>query len=147
MKADELLLSNVFETFWNNCFEYYKLDPAHFYTSPGLACQACLKKTGVRLELLSGPDMLLMFEKGIRSGITQPLHRYAKVNNKYMGEPKQESSFLQYLDANNLYGWAMIQLLPTGRFKWVNDVTPDEIGKLAKRNSKGYPLEVDVKYP
>ena len=64
--------------------------------------------------------------------------------------PKEESSFLMYLDANNLYGWAMSQLLPTGGFKWVNDVsifTPDGIGRLAKRGSKGYMLEVDVKYP
>ena len=70
LKTDVLLLSNVFETFRNNCFEYYKLDPANFYTSPGLAWQACLKKTGVKLELLTDPDMLLMFEKGIRGGIT-----------------------------------------------------------------------------
>ena len=75
LKTDVLLLSNVFETFRNNCLEYYKLDPAHFYTSPGLAWQACLKKTGVRLELLTDPDMLLMFEKGIRGGITQAVHQ------------------------------------------------------------------------
>ena len=78
--------------------------------------------------------MLLMFKRGIREGITQAVHRYASVNNSYMGElydPKEESSYLQYLDANNLYGWAMSQPLPTGRFRWVN-VKPDEIGKLAR---------------
>ena len=97
--------------------------------------------------------MLLMFEKGIRGGITQAVHRYAKVNNKYMGQkfhPEEKSSFLKYLDANNLYGWAMIQPLPPGGFKWVSDVsrfTPDEIGRLAKHGSKGYLLEVNVKYP
>ena len=147
LKTDVLLLSNVFEVFRNTCLEYYKLDPDHFYTSPGLAWQACLKKTGVKLELLTDPDMLLMFEKGIRGGITQAVHRHAKANNKYMGTPKGESSFLQYLDVNNLYDWAMSQPLPAGGFKWVNDVsrfTPDEI---AKRGSKGYLLEVDVKYP
>ena len=115
-----LLLSNVFETFRNNCLEHYKLDLAHFYTSPGLAWQACPKKTGVKLELLTDPDMLLMFECGIRGGITQAVHRYEKANNKYMGNefnPKEESIFLQYLDTNNLYGWAMSQLLPTGGFK------------------------------
>ena len=150
LRTDVLLLSNVFETFRNNCLEYYKLDPAHFYTSPGLAWQAYLKKTGVRLELLTYPDMLLMFEKGIRGGITQAVHRYTKANNKYMGDPKGKSIFLQYLDANNLYGWAMSQLLPTGGFKWVNDLsrfTPEEIGRLAKHGSKGYLLEVDFKYP
>ena len=146
LKTDVLLLSTVFETFRNTCLEYYKLDPAHFYTSPGLAWKACLKKTGVKLELLTDADMLLMFERGIRGDITQAVHRYAKANNKYMGNefnPKEESSFLQYLDANNLYGWVMSKLLPTGGFKWVNDVskfTSDEIGRLARRNNKGYLL-------
>ena len=74
LKTDVLLLSNVFEAFRNTCLEYYKLDPAHFYTSPGLAWQACLKKTSVRLELLTDPDMLLMFEKGTRGSITQDVH-------------------------------------------------------------------------
>ena len=108
LKTDVLLLSNVFETtFRNPCLENYKLDPVHFYTSSGLAWQACLKKTGVKLELLTDPDMLLIFEKGIRGGITLAVHRYAKVNNKYMGkkfDPELNSSFLQYLDGNNLYG-------------------------------------------
>ena len=108
---------------------------------------------GVRLELLTDPDMLLMFECGIRGGITQAVHQYASANNKYMGEkfdPQKVSSFLQYLDANNLYGWAMIQPLPTGGFKWVGDMsrfTPDKIGRLVKCGSKGYLLEVDVKSP
>ena len=90
--------------------------------------------------------MLLMFERGI----TQAVHRYARANNKYMGEKfdsKEGSSYLQYLDANNLYGWLMSQPLPTGGFKWVNGVTPDEIDKLARRNDKGYLLEADVSYP
>ena len=73
-----------------------------------------------------------------------------KANNKCIGDPEGESSFLQYLDTNNLYGWVMIQPLPTGGFKWVVDVsrfTPDKIGRLAKIENKGYLLEVDVKYP
>ena len=144
LKTDVLLVSNVIEAFRNSCLGYYKLDPAHFYTSPGLAWQACLKKMGVRLELLTDPDMLLMFECGIRGGITQAVHRYAPANNKYMGEkfdPENVSSFLHYLNANSLYDWAMSQPLPTGGFKWVNDLsrfTPDEIGRLAKHGSKGY---------
>ena len=93
--------------------------------------------------------MLLMFEKGIRGGITQAVHKYASANNKYMGDsfdPKSESSYLQYLDANNLYGWAMSQPLPTGEFEWV-DINPNEISELATRTDKGYLLEVDVSYP
>ena len=103
--------------FRDTCLKHYKLDPAHFYTSPGLACKACLKCTGIKLELLTDPDMLLMFERGIRGGITQVVRKYASANNKYMGDrfdPKYESSYLQYLDANNLYGWTMSQPLPTG---------------------------------
>ena len=74
LKTDVPLLSNVFETFSNNCLEYSKLDPAHFYTSPGLAWQACLRKMSAKLKLLTDPDMLLMFERSIRGGITQTVH-------------------------------------------------------------------------
>ena len=90
--------------------------------APGLAWKACLKKTGIRLELLQDPDMLLMFEQGIHGGITQSVHRYAAANNLYMEEydSNKPTNYLQYLDANNLYGWAMSQPLPTGEFRWIN---------------------------
>ena len=138
------------------CLKHYFLDPAHFYTAPRLAWKACLKKTGVRLELLMDPDMLLMFERGIRGGITQAVHRYASANNKYMGDlynPNKESSYLQYLDANNLHGWVLLQLLPTSNFKWV-DIKPSQakaaqaqISALAASKIKGYLLEIDIRYP
>ena len=83
-KSDTLLLAGVFENFRNMCLEIYELDPTYFVSAPGLAWQACLKKTGVKLESLTDYDMLLMVEKGIRSGICQATHRYAKANNKYM---------------------------------------------------------------
>ena len=79
-----------------------------------------------------------MFERGIQGGITKAVHRYASANNKYMGNlynTNKESKYLQYLDASNLYGWAMSQPLPTGRFTWI-DINPDEIHKLAKRKDK-----------
>ena len=144
-----ILLANVFEAFRKVCLDNYGLDPAHFYTAPGLAWKACLKKTRIRLELLLDLDMLLMFERGIRGGITQSVHRWAKANNPYMGSeyaPQEPTRYLQYLDANNLYSWAMSQPLPTGGFKWVN-VKPDNVGKLANSSEKGYLLEVDVHYP
>ena len=84
LKTDTLLLTNIFEAFRSTCLEHYSIDPAHFHTSPRLAWQACLKKTGIELELLTDPDMLLMFERGIRGGITQAVHRYAEANNKYI---------------------------------------------------------------
>ena len=149
LKTDVLLLCNMSESFRNKCLFTYQLDLAHFYTSPGLAWQVALKKMGVKLELITNREMLLMFERRIRGGITQAVRRYARVNNKYMGgkfNRKELISFLQYLDANNLYGWAMSQLLPTRRFRWV-DVNPNDINKLIKRKNKGYLLEVDVKYP
>ena len=85
LEKDVILLANVFESFRKICIENYGLDPAHFYTALGLAWKACLKKTGVNLELLKDPDMLLMFERGIRGGITQSVHRWAIANNPYMG--------------------------------------------------------------
>ena len=102
-----VLLADVFEEFRNTCMKHYGLDPANFYTSPGLAWKACLQKTGIKLELLQDPYMLLMFERGIRGGITQAVHRYTAANNKYMDNynPSNPSSYIQYLDANNLYGW------------------------------------------
>ena len=122
LKTDVILLTNVFKSFRRVCLENYGLDPSHFYTAPRLAWKACLKKTGIRLELLLDPDMLLMFERGIRGGITQSVHRWAAANNPYMGSEYDHSrltKYLQYPDTNNLYGWAMSQPLPTGGFHWV----------------------------
>ena len=83
-QSDTLLLADVFKNFRNMCLKVYELDPAHFLSLPGLAWQACLKKTNVKLELLTDYDMLLMVEEGIRGGICHLIHRYAKANNKYM---------------------------------------------------------------
>ena len=141
-------MAKVFEAFRKVCLKNYELDPVHFYTAPGLAWKACLKKTRIRLELLLDPDMLLMFEREIRGGITQSINRWAKANNPYMDSefvPDKPTRYLQYLDANNLYGWAMSQPLPTGGFKWVG-IEPSKISQLAKRKSKGYLLEVDDRY-
>ena len=149
LRTDVVLLANVYKAFRDTCLRHYKLDPVHFYTSPGLAWKACLKHTGIRLKLLTDPDMLLMFERGIRGGITQAVRKYAAANNPYMGDkfnPNEDTTYLQYLDTNSLYGRAMSQPLPTGGFKWV-DVNPNAISELATRTDKGYVLEVDVSYP
>ena len=149
LRTDIILLANIFESFRRVCLDNYGLDPAHFYTAPGLAWKACLKKTGIRLDLLLDPDMLLMVERGIRGGITQSVHRWAQANNPYMDSEYDSSKptrYLQYLDANNLYGWAMSQPLPTGGFKWV-DIHLDEIVELVNCSNRGYLLEVDAAYP
>ena len=133
LRTDVVLLANVYGACRDTCLKHYKLDPAQFYTCPGLAWKTCLKCTGIRLEL----------------GITQAVRKYASANNKYMGDrfdSKSESSYLQYLDTNNLYGWAMSQPLPTGESKWV-DANPNEISELATRTDKGYLPDVDVSYP
>ena len=122
-KTDVLLLADVFEKFRDLCLINYGLDPVYYYTSPGLAWDAMLKMTGVNLELLSDVDKLLMIEKGIRGGISMISNRYGKANNKYMKDfnKKKLSKYLMYVDANNLYGWAMSQKLPVHSFKWMSN--------------------------
>ena len=126
VQSDTLVLADVFENFRKACIKTYELDPAHFISLPGLAWQACLKKkTGVELEFLTDGDMLVMIEEGIRGGICHAVHRYAKANNKYMKnhDKSKESSYIQYLDTNNLYCAAMSEKLPINEFKWVNDIS------------------------
>ena len=144
LKTDVLLLADVFEEFRSVCLENYDLDPAWYYTSPGLAWHTALNKTGVRLELLTDPDMLLMFEEGIRGGVSMITTRYGKANNPYMGEDfnrNKPTTYLPYLDANNLYGWGMCKPLPVSCFEWMND---EEL-----ENWREIPniLEVDLEYP
>ena len=117
--------------------KHYKLDPCHYYTAPGLAWDACLKETKQNLELLKDYDMLMMFEQGIRGGITHISKRYAEANNKYMKnfDKTKPSTFIQYLDANNLYGWAMSQKLPTHGFKWI-DVNKSKVTFAKKKRYK-----------
>ena len=151
VKSDTVLLADVFENFRDMCIKVYELDPAHFLTAPGLAWQACLKKTEVELELITDLDMLLRTEERIRGGMCHAVHRYAKSNNKYMKnyDKKEESSYIQYLDANNLYGWAMSQKLPVDGFKWIGDVSEidkDFIKNCDGNSDIGYFLKVDIEY-
>ena len=143
-KTGVLLLADVFENFRNICLENYKLDPAHYFTTPGLSWDAALKVIGINLELLSDIDMLLMVEKGIRGGVSMISNRSSKANNKYMNDkfnPSEPSKYIQYLDANNLYGAAMSMKLPTHGFKWMNDKELPVWRKIPCI------LEVDLEYP
>ena len=121
LKSDILLLADVFENFRKTCLQYYKLDPCHYFTSPGLSWDAMLKMTDIKLELMTDVDMFQFIEKGMRGGTSYIANRYGKANNKYMKtyDKKAPSKYIMYLDANNLYGWAMSQYLPTGGFRWM----------------------------
>ena len=136
------------QDFRDNCVEIYELYPAHFLSAPGLALQPCLKKTRVKLELLADINILLMVEGGIRGRICQAIPRYAKANNKYVNSYDKSiiSSFLMYLDANNLYGWAMIQKLPVDGFKWVKNLSKFNERFIKGYNDIGYFHEADVEY-
>ena len=121
VNSDTLLLCDVFENFKNKCIEIYELDLAHLLCAPGLAWQSSLKKTGIKLELITDVDMLLIVENGIiRGGICHAIYRYAKAKKKYMKnyDKNKESSYIEYLDASNLYGWAMSHKLLVDGFKW-----------------------------
>ena len=152
-ETDVLLLADVFENFRNLCLKIYGLDPVYYFTAPGLAWDACFKMTNINLELLSDPNMLLMFEKGIRGGISMISNRYGEANNKYMGNRYNKNKlnkYLMYLDANNLYGRAMSEKLPIHSFKWLSS---GEMEKLFNNQvvqvweKTPCILEVDLEYP
>ena len=151
LKSDILLLADVFENFRKTCLQYYKLDPCHYFTSPGLSWDAMLKMTDIKLELMTDIDMFQFIEKGLRGGISYIANRYGKANNKYMKDYNKDkpSKYIIYLDANNLYGWAMSQYLPTGGFKWLkqNKIDNLDLGKYNEQSKKGLILEVDLEYP
>ena len=106
LKSDVLLLADVFESFGKTCLQYYKLDPCHNFTSPGLSWDAMLKMTNIKLELMTDVDMFQFIEKGMGGGVSYIANRQGKANNKYMKEydEKAPSKYIMYLDANNLYG-------------------------------------------
>ena len=120
VQSDTAQLADVFENFRTVCLKEYELDPAYFVSTPGLALEAMLKITKVKIELLTDIDMVLMVENAIRGGLTQVVKKYGVANNKYLPDydKNKKSTYLQYLDANNLYGYAMIKKLPLNGFKW-----------------------------
>ena len=136
LMSDVLLLADVFE---------------NFHTSPGPAWQACLKMTEVELELLTDPDMYLFIEEGLRGRISMISNRFSKANNPYVPDydPTQENFCVMYFDANNLYGWAMSQSLPTGEFDWLADqeIAELDITDVEDDNEENCILEVDLQYP
>ena len=114
VKLVTAFLRDIFENFRDKHIETDKLDPAYVLTTPGLSWWACLKKAGVKLELLTDENIFLTYEEGIRGGICSKVQSYAEANNKCMKtyDKNKESSFLMYVDANNLHGWAMSKKSP-----------------------------------
>ena len=149
LKKNVLLLVDVFEKIFNTCLKFYKLDPCHYFSSPGLSWDAMLKMTGIELEKISEIDMYLFIEKGLRGRISYIDKRYSEANNKYMKnyDPTKPSKYIEYLDKNNLYGWGMSGYLPYGRFKWLKNVDNFDVNSISKKNPIGYILKVDLKYP
>ena len=150
LKTDVLLLSYVFGKFISTCLDYYGLDPCHYFSSPGLSCDAMLRMTRIGLDLISDTDMHLVIEKGLRSVISYIAKRQSKANNKYMEcyESSKESKYITYLDVNNLYGWAMSQYLPYSGFKWLNqkEISDFCLNSISENSSVGYILEADLEY-
>ena len=144
-----MLLADVFEKFIDTCLKFYGLDPCHYFSSPRLSWDAMLKMTGVKFKKTSDIDKYLFIEKGLRGGISYTAKRYAIVNNKYINDydPKNPSTFITYLDMNNLYGWAMSENLPCGGFKWLKNVDEFGVLSISEKSPIGYFLEVDLEYP
>ena len=117
-----LYLADVFEKFRNNSIKNYGLCPSHYLGAPALSWDVMLNMTKVKLKLISDPNMYIFFEKGMRDGVSYISNRYSKANSKYLKsyDPKQESKHIIYLDANNLYGYAMSKFLPISGFKWID---------------------------
>ena len=149
LKTDVLLLTDVFENFRDMCLSYYGLDPVYYYTLPNFAFDAMLKLTGIEIDLVYNQEMYEMIEAGLRGGMTQTTCKKVEANNKYMGsdyDKNKASSYINYLDANNLYGLSMIQTLPYRSLKWDDKITEDDI--ISYDNGRtGYILEVDLEYP
>ena len=121
LKKDVLFLADVFEKFIDTFLKFYKLDPCHYFSSPGLSWDAMLKMTGMRLEKIVDIDMYLFIEKGLRGGISYIAKIYSEANNKYMKnyDPTKPSIYIPYLDMNNFYGCGMSDNLLYGGFKWL----------------------------
>lgn len=158
MKIDVLLLSDIFENFRDLTMKIYGLDAVCFFTAPGLSFSAALKVTGIRLQLLTDIDMVLFFEGAIRGGLTQASLRYVEANNKFMNtfDDSKPVNYLLYIDANNLYGWASNQALPTHGFVWMSEEEVHECERALgvckwlpydEDDDESCVFEVDLVYP
>ena len=152
VQSDTLLLADIFENFGDMSLKMDELDPVYFVSLSGFVWHACLKVTGVNLELITDINMLLMIESGMRGGRCHVMYSYVEANNKYINnyDENKESSFLSYLDASNLYECPMIKKRPVCSFMWIKNVSriDEEFIKDYDENSDiGYFLKLDLEYP
>ena len=147
LKKDLLLLAEVFKNFIDTCLNFHKLDPSHYFISPGLSWDSMLKMTGAEF-FWSDIGKHLFLEKGLRGGIWNIVKRQSKASNKYMKnyDPTKPSIYIQYLDINNLYGCGMSDYLPYGGFKWLRNTDKFDENSISEKRPIGYILEVDLKY-
>jgi hypothetical protein len=150
LKTDVLLLADVFENFRKVCRSYYRLDPANYLSAPSLAWDAMLLLTGIELDLITNRKMLDVIERMKRGGLCfVGSKRHVKANNKYLEDfdPSQPSNYLMYWDANNLYGWAMSELLPYKGLVFDKRTTLQQVLETADNSETGYIVECDLRYP
>ena len=152
--VDVLILADVFQKFREVSLEVgrFEIDPAHYLSAPQMSWDAMLKRTAVELDLITDPAMYLMIEGGMRGGVCVISQRHSKANFPAMGrefDPSQPNTFILYVDSNNLYGWAMSQVLPSGGFEWVSREEWENINwvGLSETDLVGYFVECDLEYP
>ena len=148
LKKYVLLLADAFEKFIDKCLRFYGFDPCLYFSSPGLIWDAILKMARVKLEKISDIDMYLFIEKVLRGGISYTAKRYARANNKYTRDydSKKLSTFITYLDMNNLYGWAISKYHPYNKFKWLKNIDQFDVMSISVKSEIGYFLEVNLEY-
>ena len=150
VKTDVLLLVDIFNRYRQECLNSYGLDSIHYFTCPGLTFDAGLKFCDVKLELLTNVDQYIFCERAIRGGVSTICNRYSEANNKYIPEtydPRKPDRYLMYLDANNLYGYCMMQPLPEKNFKWKTDLKYSDIVDYDSDSSWGCFVEIDAEIP
>ena len=142
LKKDVLLLADVFEKFIDTCLKFYKLDPCHYFSCPGLSWNAMLKM--IKLEKNSNTDMYFFIEKRLKRAISYVYKRLGEANNKYMKnfDLTKPSKFISYLDMNNLYNRGMSGYHSYDRFKWLENANNSDINSIRKKRL----IKVDLKY-
>ena len=154
LHLDIYLLTDVFEKFREVTLQEDGLDPVHFVSLPGLSYMACFKRTNETIDLLQDIDMVRLFERGIRGGLTFVNKHFIQARIPELNNNQDGNIHLTYNDENNLYGSSLCRPLPHSEFTWLDQADlehfssdPSEILKLEDEAEYGYLFEVDLNYP